>query len=239
VCACAYVGARFFLACMYMRLLDVYSGTHSVGNVARALGYEVVSLDLADADICCDVLSWDFRAMYGVGHFDVVWASPPCETFSHARYKNVGRFGITRESIEADIVNRGLPLLRKTEEIIDYFQPRYYFIENPDSGAMKRFITDKPYYVVDYCMYGFHCRKRTRIWTNVETFTPKLCNKSCGSFVNGKHIINAVGGNNKQKGQGSGSDKRDRYKIPASLVEDLLSPLIVNGALQLCENNEQ
>ena len=136
-----------------MRLLDLYSGTHSVGDVARALGYEVVSLDLRDADICCDVLSWDFRAMYGVGHFDVVWASPPCETFSHARYKNVGRFGITRESIEADIVNRGLPLLRKTEEIIDYFQPRYYFIENP---RQRRYETIHSYgaipwyYVVDY-----------------------------------------------------------------------------------------
>ena len=62
-------------------LLDMFSGTHSVGKVARDLGYEVISLDLADATICCDVLEWDFT-VYPVGYFDVVWASCPCETFS-------------------------------------------------------------------------------------------------------------------------------------------------------------
>ena len=93
-----------------MRLLDLYSGTHSVGKVARALGFEVVSLDLADATICCDVRDWDYASVFPVGYFDVIWCSPPCEYFSHARFKNVGRFGITRESIEADITNHGLPL---------------------------------------------------------------------------------------------------------------------------------
>ena len=109
---------------MYMRLLDLFSGTHSVGNVARELGYSVTSLDLCNADVCCDVLDWEYNA-YDVGHFDVIWASPPCDTFSHARFKNVGRHGITRDSIEADILNKGVPLLRKTEEIIDYFQPKF------------------------------------------------------------------------------------------------------------------
>ena len=150
-----------------MRLLDLFSGTHSVGNVAKGLGFEVVSLDLADASICCDVLTWDYASAYPKNHFDVIWASPPCETFSHARMKNIGRHGITRESIENDIVTKGVPLLRKTEEIIEYFSPTYYFIENPDSGAMKRFL-ERPFYVVDYCRYGFQCRKRTRVWTNLE-----------------------------------------------------------------------
>ena len=49
---------KFFLSCMYMRLLDLFAGTHSVGTVARALGFEVVSLDLCDASICCDVMDW-------------------------------------------------------------------------------------------------------------------------------------------------------------------------------------
>jgi len=117
----------------------------------------------------------------------------------------------------------GVPILRKTEEIIAYFQPKFYFIENPDSGAMKQFITDRPFYVVDYCRYGFPYRKRTRIWTNLEGFQPKLCNKECGSFIDGKHLLSAVGGSTKQKGQGSGGDRRSRYKIPAPLLHELLS----------------
>ena len=44
---------------MYMRLLDLFSGTHSVGRVAREMGFEVISLDLADADININVLDWD------------------------------------------------------------------------------------------------------------------------------------------------------------------------------------
>ena len=43
-----------------MRVLDLFSGTHSVGKVASALGYEVVSLDLSDdATICCNILEWE------------------------------------------------------------------------------------------------------------------------------------------------------------------------------------
>jgi hypothetical protein len=202
-----------------MRFLDLFAGTHSVGNVARDMGFEVVSLDLADADICSDIMVWDYT-VYEPGYFDVIWSSPPCDTFSHARFKNIGRHGITRESIEADVLSKGLPILRRTQEIINYFNPTLYFIENPATGAMKRFI-NLPFYTVDYCMYGFNCRKRTNIWTNLKGFTPKICNKHCGSFINGKHLYNSVGGTKTQKGQGSGSCKKDRYKIPIELLKEL------------------
>ena len=66
-----------------MRFLDLFAGTHSVGNVARDMGFEVVSLDLADADICSDIMVWDYT-VYEPGYFDVIWSSPSCDTFSHA-----------------------------------------------------------------------------------------------------------------------------------------------------------
>ena len=44
-----------------MRVLELFSGTGSVGNVCRARGMEVVSLDRdMPADIRCDILDWDF-----------------------------------------------------------------------------------------------------------------------------------------------------------------------------------
>ena len=65
-----------------------------------------------------------------------------------------------------------------------------------------------------------------------EVLVARLCNKECGSFQNGRHVINAVGGHGPgRKGQGSGSDKRDRYKIPASLIHELLSLAILNAAV--------
>lgn len=212
-----------------MRLLDLFSGSHSVGSVARKMGYEVTSLDLHDADINCDVLQWDYKA-YSVGHFDVIWASIPCETFSKARTSLIGRFGYTRESLERDIQERGVPLLRRTLDILDYFQPKIYFIENPQTGRMKDFIQDRPYYDVDYCRYGFKYKKRTRIWTNLVGFSAKLCDKQCGSFENGRHTQIAIGSNKVAKGLGGGDPKQRavRHIIPPQLIHELFI---------LCNNN--
>ena len=66
-------------------------------------------------------------------------------------------------------MNEDDKLVLKTLEIIDYFNPEYWFIENPATSKMKDrpFMKDKPFYLVDYCMYSdWGYRKRTRIWTN-------------------------------------------------------------------------
>ena len=203
-----------------MRVLELFSGTESVGKVARALGYDVISLDLTDATICCDIMEWDYKT-FSVGYFDIIWASPPCNTFSKMRLSNVGRYGVTMETIQQDISLIGLPILRRTEEIIDYFKPSLYFIENPQTGRMKDYI-DRHYYDVDYCKYSdWGMRKRTRIWTNKIGFEPKVCNKDCGFIKDGRHIRCAAGGNKNTKGQG-GLDKRLRYRIPPLLIEELL-----------------
>jgi len=100
----------------------------------------------------------------------------------------IGRNGYTEETIQSDIDNIGLPILRKTEEVINYFQPQYYFIENPQTGKMKLYI-DKPYYDVDYCKYAdWGYRKRTRIWTNLTLFVPKTCKRDCNSMDGNRHM---------------------------------------------------
>ena len=108
-------------------------------------------MDLSDATICCNILEWEYKTAFSVGYFDMIWASPPCDTFSKMRHSNVGRYGVTMETIQRDISLNGLPILRRTEEIIDYFEPPLYFIENPQTGRMKDYISDRPYYDVDYC----------------------------------------------------------------------------------------
>ena len=46
-----------------MKLLDLFSGTGSVGRVARDLGFSVISLDLKNANINTDILSWDYKQL--------------------------------------------------------------------------------------------------------------------------------------------------------------------------------
>ena len=230
-----------------MKLLEIFSGTKCVGKVAEQLGYEVISLDLKDADINCDILDWDYK-VYPVGYFDVIWASPPCNTFSIMRKCRIGRHGFTNQSIQDDIDNIGLPILRRTEEIINYFDPEYYFIENPQTGRMKEYI-DKPFYDVDYCEYSdWGYQKRTRIWTNLEGYNPKVCKKDCVNMVGTRHRINIVkhhfvkdGVNiiavctkelrEKYKGveriqsMKISNSLKDRYRIPPALIEELFESI--------------
>jgi site-specific DNA-cytosine methylase len=242
-----------------MRVLELFSGTGSVGKVCEELGYEVISLDLKNADINTNILEWDYT-IFPVGYFDIIWASPPCNTFSNIRKCWYGRklkchHQVFSKELELkDRLEIGLPILRKTEEIIDYFKPSLWFIENPKTGSMKDYI-DKPFYDVDYCKYSdWGYQKPTRIWTNKKDFIPLTCNGKCESIKDGKHkanigskkvvqdgdkliIINTKELREKYKNypnirpqvKGGGNNRTERYRIPENLIKSLFynsSPIL-------------
>ena len=129
-----------------MRLLELFAGTGSVGKVAKSLGWDVTILDLdfrTKPDIVADIMHWDYKA-YAPGQFDMIWASPPCTEYSTA--KTVG---------ERDL-NKADSIVKHLLHILHYLQPKFYIIENPQTGMLKDrpFMTDLPYRDIDYCKYG-------------------------------------------------------------------------------------
>ncbi len=234
-----------------MKVLELFSGTHSIGKVFKEKGYEVVSLDRdlgaecpfktgykSDKHIKEDIMTWDYRSSYERGDFDVITASPVCLWWSGLRRCNIGRKCkiihpteiITRKHIDDDIEKYGKPMVDKVFEIIDYFQPKYWWVENPATGRMKTYITDKPFYDVDYCKYcDWGYKKRTRFWTNIKGFEPKLCKMDCeniiviekGEKIQKKHLATMGGSKNcGQKSVGGGNNRLDRYRIPKNLIEE-------------------
>ena len=177
------------------RLLELFSGTGSIGKAFRARGWEVVSVD-CDAKmqptIVADIGTFDYK-MLG-GYFDAVWCSPPCTQYSIAR-----SHAKTPRGIEG--ADR---LVRRCRDIIAYFQPFAYFIENPHSGLLKRrdVVSDLPYVVVDYCQYGWPYRKRTIIFTNAtgQRWT-RLCEHDCDAS-DGKRHTNWAQKANRNQGDG-------------------------------------
>jgi site-specific DNA-cytosine methylase len=208
---------------MSKKLLELFSGTGSVGDVARELGFEVVSLDRdMPADFKVDIMDWDPR-LYHAGYFDVIWASPPCTEYSRAKTTGVRDIEGSNEVVQ------------RTLDIIEYLEPKYWIIENPQTGLLKDQLCmyGLPFKDVDYCRYGMPYRKRTRLWNNCFDWRPRpLCNKDCDS-------MNETRTRHKEEAQRNGSTAERRltgrrfkqselYKVPSDLIKEIFLSLEVS-----------
>jgi site-specific DNA-cytosine methylase len=222
-----------------VKVLELFSGTGSVGKCCKELGWEVVSVDMIlPADHKCDIMDFDYK-QYDKDEFDIVWGSPPCQSYSVLQNTWKGRMRngkiFTQDDID-NMMNEADKLVLKTFEIIDYFKPELWFVENPATGNLKNrdIMKDISFYDVSYCMYSdWGYEKKTRIWTNKKDWNNLICDKSgkCGNMIeNKKHRVNMSKdiGCGSQKNQpkdlkflGKGTNRIDRYRVPSDLIYSL------------------
>lgn len=156
-----------------MKVLELFSGTRSIGKAFEARGHKVFSIDydrrfLANAH--CDIGGLTAEQVVAwFGKPDVIWASPDCTTFSIAaisrhRRKNPQTGNLDPVSDYAKECDR---IDRHVLDLIGDLSPRLYFIENPRGGMRKmEWMAGLPRYTVTYCQYGDSRMKPTDIWTN-------------------------------------------------------------------------
>lgn len=225
-----------------IKVLELFAGTGSVSKVTELHPgvYDVVSVDISDKLFCptftADIMKWNYR-LFQAGHFDLIWASPPCESSramvqlhactgkQHVHYCTGTQYSIARTTGGPRDIEGANKIVKKVLEMIDYFQPAVALIENPSTGLLKEqpFMQSIPSHVVSYCRYApeFGYRKQTMIWVKgthgIPRFVGKTCSKHqrCEGFQ-GKHTKTFSGKTN------SKVSLADRYRIPPALIEDLL-----------------
>jgi hypothetical protein len=218
------------------RVLELFSGTGSIGRAFEKLGWTVTSLDINpkfEPTHVADILLWDYH-VYRHDHFDFVWASPVCQHYSVARTT-----GPPRDLLSADkLVGRAL-------EIIAYFGCNWA-MENPQTGLLKtrEIVEGLPFFDTSYCRYNnYQYKKTTRIWSSLALCLRKPCSHKdpCTAMVGRRHPKTA------QRSRRS-SDPSDRdnncstkqlYSIPSELCDEIAdaaeSALTGNNALQSVE----
>ena len=207
---------------MTMRVLELFSGTRSIGRAFESHGHEVYSIDYCESfeadsheDIGIVGVS-DILEAFGLP--DVIWASPDCTTYSvaalgHHRKRDPATgwlMPITDYAKICDAVNQHLMRL------INALDPEFWFIENPRGGLRKMpWMEGLPRHTVTYCQYGYRYMKPTDIWTNhpEPRFKPPC--------KNGDPCHEPAPRGSRTGMQATGS-KADRARIPPMLCEHIV-----------------
>lgn len=206
---------------MTVNVLELFKGTGSVGTCIKEKfpDWNIVSLDIQkkfNPDICINIMEWNYKE-YPVGYFKIIWASPECKIFSMLQNTLIGRKWKTKEHLEQERKKNWCFVL-KVLEIIDYFKPEVYFIENPYYSAMKDIPEMKilSSFHFDYCAFGFPYKKPTRIWSNIALIS-KTCDCKKHNFNLGKSGKLAIKTGHKD----DKTSLKQRYSIPITLLDYL------------------
>lgn len=223
-----------------IKTIELFSGSKSFSKVRESFGDKIFTVDYIDKfnnDLTIDILKVqdnDFP-----NHNDVIWASPPCTTFSVASIGTHWEGGSGAYVPKTEACKTGLKILEQTIKIISKRNPKYWYIENP-RGVMRKVIMK--YFVkyklnvvrqtIWYCQYGDVRGKPTDIWTNNFNWKPRPVCKNYKYNSEGKIINKHCHHESARRGAKTGTQglKNDffRSRIPKALFIELRNSEVTN-----------
>ena len=156
-----------------VKVLELFAGSRSIGKAAEELGYKVFSSDLKGfegIDYEVDILDFDTSKVPFKP--DIIWASPPCTSYSVAA---ISKHRPTNGEL-SDFAKKSDLMVKRVLNIIKELDPKKWYIENPRGMLrVQSFMKGLPKTTVWYCKYGDTRAKPTDIWSNniYSLFNPK------------------------------------------------------------------
>lgn len=138
-----------------MKVLELFSGTASFSKVAKERGHETFTIDndvQHNPDMVADILALTPEMILErFGKPDVIWASPPCTTFSVAsiyRYWDNGKPKNWKAERGIEIVKKTIELIKASYSILDLTTGQMGFgntvsmfdVGNYNADNMEKFI---------------------------------------------------------------------------------------------------
>jgi site-specific DNA-cytosine methylase len=205
-----------------IKVLELFAGSRSFSRVAESpkFGFKTYATDNVEfdgIDQVCDIFDFNIeKCTWALGGSpDIVWASPPCTTFSVASF---GHHWYPNRKPKTEASKIGLKIIERTVELIqfcmDLNEKCKFVIENPRGMLRKLDLIPFEMYTVTYCQYGDTRMKPTDIWTNINWIPRKMCKNgdSC-------HISAPRGSRTGTQGL---KNNYERSKVPYQLCKELI-----------------
>lgn len=220
-----------FKIVVFMKVLELFAGSRSIGKVAELLGMEVFSVDkfiTQNMDLVCGVEDLTREQIIeSFGAPDFIWASPVCTVWSKTgwfSYWDSKAYKKGQWKPKKPFALESVEMVRKTIEIFSWFPDAVFFMENPEGLLQKHPVLNRlgdlgpegiKRHKVSYCSYGALVRKPTHLWTNCKRFAPRPhCNE--GDTCHLRSPKGSKGGVRSLKGN------YDRSMIPPQLCFEVL-----------------